>query len=186
MTMTTYKRPHDEGHSEALSYDRLEQPWRDWAKIARNFSYQLDVHWDREDLMHNIIVRLYEVAEIYRQQGKPLTKGGCIRVAQYTRLRFYHQKKRWKRVSSISLNGVIQDEEGYETERIQTLPAKKGIDLDTWLDAKSHYQSSPEKVKRAIRKLLTKGDGDGHRLSGHNWKLIKRFREEAKRKVAVG
>jgi len=182
--MTTHKRPHDEGHSKSLSYDRLEQPWRDWAKIARNFTYQLDDHWDREDLMHNIIVRLYEVAEIYRQQGKPLTKGGCIRVAQYTRLRFYHQKKRWKRVSSISLNSVLQDEEGYETERIQTISAKKVINLDTWLDAISHYQSSPEKAKRAIQKLLTKGDGDGHRLSGHDWKLIKRFREEAKTALA--
>ncbi|GAI34285.1 unnamed protein product [marine sediment metagenome] len=31
---------------------------------------------DREDLMHNIIVRLAEVAELYRQRGIPLTKGG--------------------------------------------------------------------------------------------------------------
>ena len=184
MTLTTHRRPHaGDGNSEALSYDRLEQPWRDWAKIARNFTYQLDDHWDREDLMHNIIVRLYEVAEIYRQQGKPLTKGGCIRVAQYTRLRFYHQKKRWKRVSSISLNGVIRDEEGYETELIQTIPAKKGVDMDTWLDAKSHYQSSPERMREAIHKFLY---GDWKRLSGYDWKLIRRFREEAKQKVVVG
>jgi len=162
---------------QALSYDRLDEPWRQWAKIARNFSYQLDNHWDREDLMHNIIVRLYEVAEEYHRQGKPLTKGGCIRVAQYTRLRFYHQKKRWKRVSSISLNSVVQDEDGYETERIQNIPAKKGIDLDTWLDTKSHYQSSPKRVKRAIRKFLYK---DWRQLSGYDWKLIRRFRTDAK------
>ena len=168
---------------QALSYDRLEEPWRQWAQIARNFSYQLDNHWDREDLMHNIIVRLAEVAEEYHRQGKPLTKGGCIRVAQYTRLRFYHQKKRWKRVSSISLNSVIHDEEGYETERIQTIAAKKGIDLDTWLDVKSHYQSSPERMRKAIRKFLY---GDWRRLSGYDWKLIRRFREEAKQKVVVG
>ena len=187
MTLTTHRRPHaGDGNSEALSYDRLPEPWRQWAKIANNFIWTLDNHQDREDLMHNIIVRLYEVAEIYRQQGKPLTKGGCIRVAQYTRLRFYHQKKRWKRVSSISLNSVIQDEEGYETERIQTIAAKKGIDLDTWLDAQNHYNSSPEKMREAILKLLTKGDGGGHRLSGYDWKLIKRFREEAKQKVVVG
>ncbi len=80
---------HD-GDGQALSYDRLEEPWREWAIIARNFTYQLDDHQDREDLMHNIIVRLAEVAEEYRQQGRPLTKGGCIRVAQYTLIR--HQK----------------------------------------------------------------------------------------------
>jgi len=167
---------------QALSYDRLEEPWRQWAQIARNFSYHLDDHWDREDLMHNIIVRLTEVAEEYHRQGKPLTKGGCIRVAQYTRLRFYHQKKRWKRVSSISLNSMVQDEDGNETEMIQTIAAKKGIDLDTWLDAQSHYQSSPQKVKRAIRKLV---NDDWRSLSGYDWKLIRRFREEAKQKVAV-
>ena len=61
--MTT-QRPHN---SEALSYDRLEQPWRDWAKIARNFSLQLDDQCDREDLIQNIIVRLAEVAEEYRR-----------------------------------------------------------------------------------------------------------------------
>jgi len=184
MTLTTHRLPHDgDGYSEALDYDRLPEPWREWAKIAKNFVWQLDDHWDREDLMHNIIVRLSEVAEEYHRRGKPLTKGGCIKVAQYTRLRFYHQKKRWKRVSSISLNSIVHDEDGNETEMIQTIAAKKGIDLDTWLDAKNHYQSSPKKVKRAIRKLV---NNDWRSLSGCDWKLIRRFREEAKQKVVVG
>ena len=142
------------GCSEALDYARLEQPWREWAKIARNFIWTLDDQWDREDLLHNIIVRLAEVAEIYHQREIPFNKGACIKVAEYTRLRFYHQKKRWKRVSSISLNSVVRDGDGNETELINTLIAQKGIDLDTWLDAKSHYNSSPEKMKEAIRKLL--------------------------------
>ena len=63
MTYLTY-----DSDGQALSYDRLDEPWRQWAKIARNFSYQMDDHWDREDLMHNIIVRLYEVAEEYHRQ----------------------------------------------------------------------------------------------------------------------
>jgi len=180
MTYSTHRRPRDDGHSEALSYDRLDEPWRDWARIAKSFSLQLDNHMDREDLMHDIIVRLAEVAEEYRQKGKPLTKGGCIRVAQYTRLRFYHQKKRWKRVFSVSLNSVVQDEDGYKTEMIQTIPDEKGIAPDTWFDAKSHYLKSPERVKEAIRKLLTNGDGNGHRLSGYDWKLIRQFRAQYK------
>ena len=180
MTYSTHRQPRDDGHSEALSYDRLEEPWRDWARIAKSFTYQLDDQWDREDLLHDIIVRLAEVAEEYRQKGKPLTKGGCIRVAQYTRLRFYHQKKRWKRVFSVSLNSVVQDEDGYKTEMIQTIPDEKGIAPDTWFDAKSHYLKSPERVKEAIRKLLTNGDGNGHRLSGYDWKLIRQFRAQYK------
>jgi len=175
--MTCTHRGYPDG--EALSYDRLEQPWHQWAKIASSFIRQLDDPQDREDLLHDIIVRLAEVAEEYRQQGKPLTKGGCIWVAQYTRLRFYHQKKRWRRVSAVSLNSVVRDDDGNETELINTLVEQKRVDLDTWIDAKSHYLNSPERVKQAIRKLL-KGDGDGHRLSGYDWKLIRQFRKEFK------
>jgi len=177
MTSATQRRPHhSDGYSEALSYDKLEQPWRDWARIARSFTFQLDNHQDREDLMHDIIVRLAEVAEEYRQKGKPLTKGGCIRVAQYTRLRFYHQKKRWKRIFSVSLNSVVRDEDGNETELIETLIDQKTVELDGWIDFKRHYLNSPEKVKQAIRKLVNKGGGNGQ-LSGYDWKLIRQFRQ---------
>ena len=175
MTCTTQTLTHDgDGYSEALDYGRLEQPWRDWAKIARSFAYQVDSQ-DREDLLHNIIVRLAEVAEVYRERGIPFHRGACIKVAEYTRLRFYHQQKRWKRVFSVSLNSVVRDGDGNETELINTLIAQKGIDLDTWIDAKNHYQRSPARVKRAIRKLLNQ---NWRTLSGYDWKLIKRFREQ--------
>ena len=176
MTYSTQRLTPD---SEALDYNKLEQPWRDWAKIARNFAYQVKEQ-DREDLMHDIIVRLAEVAELYRQQGKPLTKWGSIRVARYTRLRFYHQKKRWGKVASISLNSPVRDDDGNETELINTLASPKGVGLDTWIDAKNFYQSRPKKERKAIRKLIDNGDGDGHRLSGYDWKLIREFRAEFK------
>jgi len=173
------KRSHKAQYSgeddgEALSYDRLPEPWREWAKIAKNFVWQLDDQQDREDLTHNIIVRVAEVAEKYRQQGRTLSKWGAIKVAQYTRLRFYHQKKRWKRVSAVSLNSVIQDEDGNETELIQTILDEKGINLDAWLDFKNFYLSRPPKERRAIRKLVMES---WRSLSGYDCKLIKRFRE---------
>ena len=72
MTTTTHRLPHDgDGYSEALDYNRLPEPWREWTKIASNFIWTLDNQWDREDLLHNIIVRCTEVAEIYRQRGIP-------------------------------------------------------------------------------------------------------------------
>jgi DNA-directed RNA polymerase specialized sigma24 family protein len=177
MTYSTHRRPRDDGHSEALSYDRLEQPWHQWAKIAKSFSLQLDNHMDREDLMHDIIVRIAEVAEEYRQKRKPLTKGGCIRVAQYTRLRFYHQKKRWKRVFSVSLNSVVRDEDGNKRELIETILDENGINLGAWLDFKNFYQSRPQKERRAIQKLIKE---DWRRLSGYDWRLIRQFRAQYK------
>jgi len=180
MTYSTHRLTPDDGHSEALSYDRLEQPWHQWAKIASSFILQLDDHQDREDLMHNIIVRLAEVAELYRQQGKPLTKWGCIRVAQYTRLRFYDQKKRWRRVSSVSLNSTVKDNDGNETELIQTILDENGVNLDVWLDFKNYYQSRPWKERKAIRKLISQS---WQTLSGYDWKLIREFRAEFKEKA---
>jgi hypothetical protein len=175
MTMTTQRLPRNgDGYSEALDYKRLPEPWREWAMIANNFIWTLDNQWDREDLMHNIILRCIEVAEIYQQRGIPFNKGAAIKVAEYTRLRFYHQKKRWKRVSSVSLNSAIQDEDGYETELIQTILDDKGIDLDTWLDFKHYYQSRPKAERKAIRKLVR---DNWRKLSGNDFKLIRRFRE---------
>jgi len=182
MTTTTHRLPHDgDGYSEALDYNRLPEPWRGWAKLARTFAYfaHLDKQ-DREDLTHNIIVRLAEVAEEYRQRGIPFHRGACIKVAEYTRLRFYHQKRRWKRVFSVSLNSIVQDEDGYETEMIQTILDEKGMNLDAWLDFKRYYQSRPQKERRAIRKLLKE---NWRNLSGYDWKLIKQFRTEFRQKA---
>ena len=124
--------------------------------------------------MHNIIIRVAEVAEEYHRQGKSLSKWGAIKVAEYTRLRFYRDKKRWKRVFSVSLNSIVTDFGGEETEMIQTIPGKKGIDPDAWLDFKTYYQSRPKRERRAIRKLVRES---WSKLSGYDWKLVKRFRQ---------
>ena len=162
----------DGGDGEALSYDRLEGKWQEWARIAKRFLGQVDAQ-DRGDLLHDIIVRLAEVAREYQEKKKPLTRWGMIRVAQYTRLRYYHQKKRWARVAGISLNGTVQDEDGYETEMIDTVPDEREIDLDSWLDAKAHYRRSSERMKETVQKRIS-----GAELSGWEWKLLKRFRSE--------
>ena len=181
MTLTTQRLPRNgDGYSEALDYKRLPEPWYEWAKIASNFIWTLDSQWDREDLMHNIIVRCAEVAEVYRQRGIPFNRGAVIKTAEYTRLHFYHQQKRWRRVYSVSLNSMVTDFDGEETEMIQTILDEKGIDLDAWLDFKHYYQSRPKKERRAIRKLIKE---NWRNLSGYDWKLIRRFRVEYKEKV---
>jgi hypothetical protein len=175
MTIATQRLPHDgDGYSQALDYDRLPEPWHEWAKIASNFIWTLDDQWDREDLMQNIIVRCAEVAEVYRQRGIPFNKGAVIKTAEYTRLRFYRDKKRWKRVFSVSLNSTVTDFDGEETEMIETILDKKGIDIDAWLDFKTYYQSRPKAERRAIRKLIRES---WQKLSGYDWKLIREFRQ---------
>ena len=71
---------------------------------------------------------------------------------------------------------MVRDSDGNETEIIQTILDEKGIHLDTWLDFKNYYQSRPQRERQAMRKLITEGSCN---LSGYDWKLIKRFRENA-------
>ena len=176
--MTKDRLPHDGvSYSEALDYARLPEPWCEWAKIATNFIWQVQDEMDREDLKHDILVRIADLAEEYRRQGRTLSKGGAIKVAEYTRLRFYHNKKRSKRVFSIDLNCAIRDEEGYETEMIQTIPDNKVVDLDVWLDANTSFDNAPKNIRKAILKLLTE---DWRQVNGNDWKLIKQFRAEYK------
>ena len=181
MPRRTQRLPSNgDGDRKALDYNRLPDPHREWAKIARNFAMNVDDPCDKEDLMHNIIERCIEVAELYRQQGRALTKGGAIRVAQYTRLRFYQQKTRNKRVATVSLNTMIVDEDGYETELSETIADGNGMDImdiDEWLDLKLFYESRTERERKAIQKMLKK---NWRTLSGHDWILIKRFREAYK------
>ena len=116
-----------------------------------------------------------EVAELYRQQGRTLTKGGAIRVAQYTRARFYKQKQRWKRVAPASLNSPVTTENGYEVELSEIIPDRSGLDLETWIDFKDFYKSRPQREKKAIAKMLKKESW--HNLAGNDWRLIKSFRD---------
>ncbi len=161
---------------ETLSYDRLEQPWRDWARIAWKFALALDNPWDREDLVHDSIGELARVDKKYRQMGKQLTRWGALTVARYRRLRFYHDQARWRKVYSESLDTPARDRDG--ESRLANVPARMGADRDTWIVVRDHFQGSPEKTKRAVREWLQKEDG--HRMCGYEWKLVRQFRTECR------
>ena len=85
-------------------------------------------------------------------------------------------------MSSVSLNSTIQDEDGYETELIQTILDEKGVNLDAWLDFKNYYQNSPPQTRRAVRKLVRE---NWRNLSGYDWKLIRQFRTEFAAKMRL-
>jgi hypothetical protein len=69
---------------------------------------------------------------------------------------------------------MVRDFDGEETEMIQTILDEKGIDIDAWLDFKTYYLSRPKAERKAIRKLVME---NWRKLSGYDFKLIKRFRE---------
>ena len=169
-------------YAQTLDYERLEEPYLGWARIARKFAGQIREPWDREDLIQDIILELAKVAEKYRLAGRPLTKWGALTVARYRRLRFYHDKARWRKVYSESLDAPARDRNG--EPRLANVPSLAGADPDTWIVVRDHFQESPEKTKRAMREWLQKEDG--HRMCGYEWKLIRQFKTECREMVRKG
>ena len=163
-------------YAETLDYERLEEPYLGWSRIARKFAAQITEPWDREDLIQDIILELAKVAEKYRRDGRPLTKWGALTVARYRRLRFYHDKARWRKVYSESLDAPARDRNG--ESRVASIPAPAEANYSLVQD---RLQESPEKTRQAVMEYIFREDG--HRLSGYEWKLIRQFKTECREMV---
>jgi hypothetical protein len=125
--------------------------WQKYIEIADKFQYKAKAE-DREDLRQNIILRLAEVETKYNGSGESLTEGGMIRVASYTVLAYWRHIMRLPAI--ISLNGIVTDGEGDETELYQMLADDKAVDIEGWLDAKLWLYRAPLRlVKIAYKKV---------------------------------
>ena len=73
-----------------------------------------------------------------------------------------------------SLNGIVADSEGNETELCQMLADDKAIDVDAWLDAKLWlYRAPPRLVKIAYRKV------NGLPLAKTEARYLQRYRQKS-------
>ncbi len=125
--------------------------WQKYIEIADKFQYKAKAA-DREDLRQNIILRLAEVEIKYNGNGNSLTEGGMVRIAGYTVLAYWRDMMRLPPITS--LNGIVDDGEGNETELCQMLADDKAIDVEAWLDAKLWlYRAPPRLVKIAYKKV---------------------------------
>jgi hypothetical protein len=125
--------------------------WQKYISIADKFQYKAKPE-DRQDLRQDIVLRLAEVEAKYNGSGNSLTEGGMVRVASYTVMAYWREVMRLPKITS--LNGIVADSEGNETELCQMLADDKAIDVDAWLDAKLWlYRAPPRLVKIAYRKV---------------------------------
>ncbi len=125
--------------------------WQKYIEIADKFQHKAKPQ-DREDLRQNIILRLAEVEIKYNGNGNSLTEGGMVRIAGYTVLAYWRDMMRLPPITS--LNGIVDDGEGNETELCQMLADDKAIDVEAWLDAKLWlYRAPPRLVKIAYKKV---------------------------------
>jgi hypothetical protein len=115
--------------------------WDKYSAVAERFQYKAKYE-DREDLRHNIIVRLAELAQ--RNGHKPFTEGAMVRVASYVVMEYWHSEKRNGRL--ISLNTEIDDGEGDTIELIDTVADDNAIDLEAWVDARVWLLGCPKRL----------------------------------------
>ncbi len=145
--------------------------WQKYMEIADKFQHKARYE-DRDDLRQNIIVRLAEVELKYNGSGKTLSDGGMVRVASYTVMEYWRSIMRLPAITSI--NEVVDDGDGNETELYQMLADDKAIDVEDWLNARLWLYKAPLRlVKIAYKKVA------GYALNSREQNYLSRFRKKA-------
>ena len=151
-------------------YDQLDGEWLTYYKVASQFSHKAKAQ-DREDLLHDIMIALADVAS--SNGHKPLTEPVMYRIASITRYHYWRaqykltngldcgscskaQRKECKQhdlyskcpkaIKLVSLSKPIIDSEGNITELGELIADDHAIDLDAWLDRKTFILGLPVRL----------------------------------------
>ena len=119
----------------------MELDWEKYSEVADRFQYKAKYE-DKDDLKHNIILRLAEVAG--RNGHKPFGEGAMVRVASYVVMEYWHAEKRNGRV--ISLNNMVNDWAGDSTELLDTIADDNALDLESWVDSRTWLLGCPKRL----------------------------------------
>jgi len=153
----------------------MELDWEKYSEVADRFQYKARYE-DRDDLRHNIIVRLAEVAD--RNGDKPLTEGAMVRVASYVVMEYWHAEKRNGRV--ISLNNEVRDWEGDSIELLDTIADDRALNLESWVDSKSWLLGCPRRLIEIAKKKAT-----GIALTQTDHQYLWRYRKREMQPLAM-
>ncbi len=171
------KRVKRQAEPDGNGYDQLDGDWLTYYKVASRFSHKAKVE-DREDLLHNIIIALADVA---RNNGhKPFTEPMMYRVASVTVAHYWYRhykitngldcghcskaqkakcKGDWlysecpKAIKLEYLDKPILDDEGNLTELGELIADDKAIDLDAWVSDSTWEIGYPKRLVEIAYKL---------------------------------
>lgn len=152
----------------------MQLDWEKYITVADRFQHKARFQ-DREDLMHNIILRL---AEVERNNGhKPLSEPAMYRIASFVVMEYWRAEKR---NSMVSLNSEFDDGEGDTMELIDTLADDNAIDLAEWVDAKVWLMGCPKRLLEVAHKRL-----NGITLAGAERKYLCKWLRQANCKAQL-
>ena len=146
--------------------------WQKYTEIAENFQHKAR-YQDREDLRHDIILRLAEIAS--NNGHKSFTEGAMVRVASYVTMEYWHRLRR--QLTMASLNEEIDDGEGNTIEIGETLADDKAIDLDCWIDANTWLLGCPARLVRIADKKV-----NGKPLNSNEQRYLNRYQQKELKK----
>jgi len=185
-------------------YDQLDGDWLTYYQVASRFSHKAQAQ-DREDLLHNIIVTLADVA---RNNGhKPITEVAMYRVASVTVAHYWRaqykltngldcgscskaQRRKCRSENLYSecpkaikleyLSQPITDSEGNLTELGELIADDKAIDLDAWLDAKTFLSGCPQRLIEIAHKITS-----GQKLTATDSQYLWRYRKREQKPLIL-
>jgi hypothetical protein len=177
--------------------------WNKYIAIAEHFQHKARYE-DREDLKHDIIVRLADVA---RNNGhKPFTEATMVRIASHTVAEYWRayyrrthgiscgecskaQRKECRKrnlypecpraIKIESLSKPIVDSEGNITELGELIADDKAIDIEAWLDKSTFLLGFPARLIEIVQKRVS-----GIPLEAKDKMYLQRFRQR-EQKVLV-
>ena len=127
----------------------MELDWEKYSEVADRFQHKARFE-DRDDLRHNIILRLAEVAS--NNGHEPFTIGAMIRVASYVVMEYWHSEKRNGKV--ISLNTAIGNGDGDSMELMDTIADDNALNLEAWVDARTWLMGCPKRLIQIANKRV--------------------------------
>ncbi|TET39609.1 MAG: hypothetical protein E3J65_03645 [Dehalococcoidia bacterium] len=167
--------PPEPNLTEETQMPAFEGVWGEFWEIAKRFKHKAP--WqDREDLRHNIIIRLVEVATVKQASGEAFTELGKLRTASFTVLAYWRDTKRNGRV--ISLNTQVEDWELNPTELIDTIADDSAIDLEAWVDARTWLLGCPKRLVEVAHKRAS-----GVTLELADRKYLCKWRKRAQKRL---
>jgi hypothetical protein len=151
----------------------------DWGKyitVAGKYQHKAKAQ-DREDLNHTIILSLAKAQiRLDNNGGGQLSDVAMLRIASCRVADYWRSEYRNGRV--ISLNTVIEDEDGNKVELIDTLADDKAIDLETWLDRSVWQLGYPKRLVDITRKIAS-----GDALANKEHQYLWRFRQKEQERL---
>jgi len=142
--------------------------WEKYSEVADRFQHKARFE-DRDDLRHNIILRLAEVAS--NNGHEPFTIGAMIRVASYVVMEYWHSEKRNGKV--ISLNTAIGNGDGDSMELMDTIADDNALNLEAWVDARTWLMGCPKRLIQIADKKV-----NGIALDWKDHKYLQRKRKQ--------